>query len=104
MQCGEACARKGKKEKGVVSVDTSGIEPDTFRSALKVRSERDKPTTPCAPCSLGHPKQSGPCQAGEFKLGLNEMRGTVLYSRAGVSMRPSSPVPSVRRVRRAEAP
>jgi hypothetical protein len=56
-----------RKKKKVISVDTSGIEPDTFRRALEVRSERDKPTTPCAPYSLEHPMQSGPCQ-GEFRL------------------------------------
>ena len=33
-------------------MDTSGIEPDTFRKATTVRSERDKLTTPCAPNHL----------------------------------------------------
>jgi hypothetical protein len=51
-----------RKKKGVIAVDTSGIEPDTFRKAPEVRSERDKPTTPCAPNHLGHPMQSGPEQ------------------------------------------
>ena len=36
-------------------MDTSGIEPDTFRKVNEVRSERDKPTTPCAPVDSGHP-------------------------------------------------
>ena len=31
-------------------MDTSGIEPDTSR----MLSERDKPTTPCAPVSFSH--------------------------------------------------
>ena len=42
---------RGKKCHFVV--DTSGIEPDTFRKFTEVRSERDKPTTPCAPSMLG---------------------------------------------------
>ena len=48
-------------------MDTSGIEPDTFRSALEVRSERDKPTTPCALAVLDIPNN----QAGEFKFRIN---------------------------------
>jgi hypothetical protein len=43
--------QRGSEKKELV-VDTSGIEPDTFRKAAKVRSERDKPTTPCAPIHL----------------------------------------------------
>jgi hypothetical protein len=47
--------------KKAIIVDTSGIEPDTFRKVTEVRSERDKPTTPCAHIDDSSSMESGAC-------------------------------------------